>query len=115
MSRTVWNILGILTILAGISMLPRMFEQFANLSPDRHFQYIVECALFLGVLVAIAVLCFFPKSHPVTLRIVGAIGISGCVFNLVEGFRQRNFAQYPIVLGFWLPGSIYLILKGKMN
>lgn len=115
MSQTVWNILSVLTILASFLLFWDYPEQLATLSPDRHFQFIVGGVFFASLLGAIACMCFFPQSRPVTLRILGVIGISGCVFIVVEGFKQRDFSQYPIVLVFWLPGSIYLVLSGKMN
>jgi len=115
MSQTVWNILGICTILALGLFLSTIHEQWSTLTPDQPPPSYLGVILFSGVLVVIAIACLVPKSRPFTLRIVGAIGIAGCIFSLIEGFKQQNFAQFPITLIFWLPGSVYLTIKGKMN
>lgn len=115
MSKTTWNILGILTILAGISMLSWMPDQFAALPADQRPKYLVGVVLLTSVLGVIATTCFFPKSRPITLRILGTLGAAGCLFNLVEGWQHHNFSQFGLILVFWLPGSVYLMLKGKMN
>jgi len=115
MSRTIWIILGILSILAGLLLILAAPERLAALPPDQHPKLILGLAGFVGLCGVIAVTCFFPKSYPVTLRILGAFGIAGCIFHLVEGVRQHNFTQFPILFVFWLPGSIYLVVKGKMT
>jgi len=115
MRQRVWTILGVLTILAGISLFFGMVEQFPNVPPDQRQKYIAGGIFFSGLLSVVAGTCFLPKVRPLTLRILGTYGAVGCLFLLVEGVRQRDFSQFPIILVFWLPGSIYLILKGKMN
>lgn len=111
----IWTILGILTILTTILFLAGVPERLAVLPPDQHPKLIAGVAIFTCLLVAIALACLVPRSRPFTLRILGTIGLAGSIFILVDGFQQRNFAQFPITLLFWLPGSIYLVLKGKMN
>lgn len=115
MSRTLWNILGILSILAGISLITAIPERLAALPPDQHPKLLEGLVGMEGLCAVIAVTCFFPKSYPVTLRILGVLGIVGCLFNLVQGVQYREFSQFPIILVFWLPGSIYLVLKGDMG
>lgn len=115
MSKITWYILGILTILATILFFMRIPERLAVLPPDQHPKLIYGSILFGVVLGTIIVTCFFPRFRPVSLRIIGAIGIAGCVFNLIDGFYTRNFFQFLIILSFWLPGSIYLVVKGKMD
>lgn len=118
MSRSGWNIwtiLGILTIVMTIVFLAGAPERLAALPPDQHPKFIVGVTGFTCLLIAIALTCLVPRSRPFTLRILGTIGLAGSVFILVDGFQQRNFSQFPITLVFWLPGSIYLMLKGKMN
>lgn len=115
MSQRVWNILGILTILAGFLFFSAMPEQFPTIPPDQRQKYIAGGVFFAGLLGVIVGTCFFPKVRPFTLRILGTYGAAGCLFILFEGIRQREFSQFPITLLFWLPGSIYLMLKGKMN
>lgn len=115
MSKAIWNILGVLMILATIQVLAWISERLPELPPEQHSQFIAGVGLFASVLVAIAAACLFPPSRPVTLGILGVIGIIGCIFNLVEGFHQRNFSQVPITLLLWLPASIYLVVKGKIT
>jgi len=115
MSKTTWNILGILTILAGISFFMLIPEKFAVLPPEQRPKFIEGCVVLGGVLGVIAGICFFPKSRPITLRILGAIGVAACVFNLIDGAQRGNFSQFPINLAFWLPGSIYLVVKGQLG
>ena len=115
MSQTVWNIIGGLTILASILFFSRYPERLAQLPPDRHPQLIAGGVLFGLVLGVIASMCFLPKYRPITLRLLGFIGVAGCIFSLVDGFYRQNFYQFPIILLFWLPGSIYLVLYGKMD
>ncbi|MFM7888716.1 MAG: hypothetical protein ACKPCM_18940 [Pseudanabaena sp.] len=40
----------------------------------------------------------YPKTRPVTLRILGVIGIAGCIFNLIEGAHQGNFSRLPVTI-----------------
>ena len=115
MNRTIWKILGILCILAGLSMFWQTPERLTALPPDQHLKLIEGLIFGESLLGAIAIMCFFPKSYPVTLRIVGAYGVASCIFVLVEGVRHHDFSQFPILLVFWLPGSIYLVTKGKMT
>jgi hypothetical protein len=95
MSRFVWNFLGGCTVLAGILLFQQVQERMVQLPPAQPRPNILALVAFEAVLAAIAGACFFPKTHPVTLRIIGVIGVAGCVFNLVDGWRQGNFAQYP--------------------
>jgi len=115
MSKTTWNILGILTLLVGIYLFMSIPESFAVLPPDRRPKFIEGCVLDGGMLGVIVGICFFPKSRPITLRILGAIGVAACVFNLIDGAQRGNFSQFPINLAFWLPGSIYLVIKGQLG
>jgi len=113
--KPIWTILGILSILAGISLMLATPDRLAALPPDQHPKLIQGLFFFEGICGMIGLTCFFPKSHPVTLRILGAYGAAGCIFILVEGIRRHNFSQFPILFTFWLPGSIYLVVKGKMT
>jgi hypothetical protein len=115
MNKITWNILGILTILAIILLFMSAPERFAALPPDQRSKFIVGGVIIMGVLGTIASTCFFPKVRPLTLRILGAIGIVCCIFNLIDGVYRGNFSQFPLTLSLWLPGSIYLLVKGKMT
>lgn len=115
MSKTVWYILGILTVLAGILLFADAPERLATLPPDQKPKFIAGMVFFAGLLGSIAGTCFFPQVRPLTLRILGVFSIVACVFSLVEGFSRGNFSQFPIILVLWLPCSIYLVVKGKLG
>lgn len=115
MSKTTWNILGILTIVAGTIFFMSQPERFAALSPEHRPKFIAGSVLIFGILATIVITCFLPVARPVTLRIIGVIGIASCIFNLIEGGSRGYFAQFPVTLGFWFPGSLYLVVKGKMS
>lgn len=104
-----------MTILAGILLFTAAPERLAALPPEQKPKFIAGMVLFAGVLGSIATTCFFPQVRPLTLRILGVIGLFGCIFSLLEGFSQGNFANFPITIVFWLPGSIYLIIKGDLG
>ncbi len=89
-------------------------EKFAALPPDQRPQFILGGIAILAVLVTIASTCFFPKVRPLTLRILGAIGIASCVFSIVEGFHTNNFSLFRRDFLF-LFASIYLVVKGKLT
>jgi hypothetical protein len=114
MSRFTWNLLGGCTVLAGILLLSLGQERIAQLPPDQHNGQILALVLFEAVLTAIAVACFFPRTHPVTLRMIGVIGVAACGFNMIQGFLQGNFSQYPISL-LWLTPSLYLVWRGDLG
>jgi len=115
MNRTFYNILGFLSVIAGISLILQMREILATRPPENLSSFYSGTALLVGVCIVIAIFCFFPKSHPVTLRIIGAIGLISTIYYLYDAFHNHNFAQLGTALFFWLPGSIYLIVKGKMT
>ncbi len=115
MSKTTWNILGILTILAGILLFMSVPEKFAALPPDQRPKFIAGVFFIFGLLGIIASTCFFPKVRPLTLRILGVFSIVCCVFTLIEGAHRGDFSKFPQIIILWLPGSIYLVVKGKMN
>ena len=85
MSKWVWNVLGGCTVLAGILLLQMEQERSAQLPPNQRDGQILTLVLFEAVLAAIACACFFPKTHPVTLRIIGVIGVAACGFNKSAG------------------------------
>lgn len=115
MNRTFYNILGFLSVIAGISLIVQMREILATRPPENLSLFYWGTAGLVGVCIVIAIFCFFPKSHPYTLRIIGAIGLISTIYYLYEAFHKHNFAQLGTALFFWLPGSIYLIVKGKMT
>lgn len=115
MNRTFYNILGFLSVIASISLILQMREVLATRPPENLSLLYWGTAAIVGLCVVIAIFCFFPKSHPYTLRIIGAIALISTIYYLYNAFRTQNFFQVGTALLFWLPGSIYLIAKGKMT
>ena len=66
-----------------------------------------------AVCVVIAIACFFPKSHPVTLRLIGAIIFTTYVGYIIDSFQAQNLDR--AVAGFivWGLPSGYLAIMGK--
>lgn len=114
-NKPIFIFLGISSLVCIFLLVSAIPERLAELPPERHKTFIYGMAAFVVLCLTLAILCFFPQSHWITLRILGIIGIAGCVFTLVEGVRTRNLARVPIALFFWLPGSIYLLKRGKMT
>lgn len=63
--------------------------------------------------VTIAIACFFPKSHPITLRIIGATIFFLYADYVINSFRSQNFGR--AIAGFFIWGlpSGYLAIAGK--
>ncbi|MCL1468509.1 hypothetical protein [Argonema galeatum] len=115
MNRNFYIILGILSILAGISLIVQGREILVTRPPENPSLFYWGTAGLVGLCAIIAIFCFFPQSHPFTLRIIGAIGLVSTIYYLYDSFHNHKFAQVGTALLFWLPGSIYLILKGKIT
>ena len=115
MSRTLYIVLGVLAILCGVSLVMQIPEILATRPPDNLVVFYGGTAALVGLCLVIAITCFFPKSHPITLRIIGAIGIVSTIYYLYDSFHNHKFAQVGTALLFWLPRSIYLVLKGNMT
>lgn len=111
----IYKVLGLLAILGGISLIVQAREILATRPPENLSLFYWGTAGMVGLCAIIAIFCFFPQSHPITLRIIGAIGIVSTIYYLYDSFYNHKFAQVGIALLFWLPGSIYLFLKGKMS
>lgn len=121
MRRSIWIVLGISSVLAGIVLLteaPRIFETRA---PDQRLSFIFGTVILVGLCGVLAITCFFPRSHPITLRIIGFIGIISCLFLIYSIFGNPEFSWFVIllrllpVLMFWLPCSIFLLYKGRLT
>lgn len=63
--------------------------------------------------VIIAVACFFPKTHPFTLRMIGMVIFCGYAAYVYESFQTQNLPR--AVMGFvvWGLPSGYLAIMGK--
>lgn len=115
MNRTFYNILGILAILSGISLIMTGRDIVANRPPEKPILFYTGGIMFVGLCGLIAITCFFPQSHPITLRILGFIGLISCIFIIVDNWHHPNLGQLGLIFLFWLPGSIYLIITGQMT
>ncbi len=115
MRRFWWKVLGTLCAIAGIHLLTKMFDILPALPPERRLESFVWGSGLIGICFVSASLCFFPRSHWISLRILGGYGVAASIFNIVEGFRTRDYSKLGVTLFFWLPGSIYLIWSGKMT
>lgn len=65
----------------------------------------------LFVIVAIA--CFFPKTHPFTLRIIGTVIFCGYAAYAYDSFQTQNFSRAIKGFIFWGIPSGYLAIMGK--
>lgn len=63
--------------------------------------------------VIIAVACFFPQTHRVTLRIIGTAIFCGYVVYVYDSFQTQNFARAIRGFLFWGIPSGYLAIMGK--
>uniref|UniRef100_B8HSN1 Uncharacterized protein n=1 Tax=Cyanothece sp. (strain PCC 7425 / ATCC 29141) TaxID=395961 RepID=B8HSN1_CYAP4 len=115
MNRWFWKVLGLGSTIAAIHLSLEIPKVLATLPPARQTESLLFGIGLVGVCSASAILCFFPRSYPVTLRILGLVGLAGCIFNIYESFRRLEFSRLVPTLGFWLPGSIYLIVQGDMG
>lgn len=63
--------------------------------------------------VVIAIACFFPQSHPITLRMIGAMIFCAYIGYLHTSFGTQNLSQ--AMMGFLVCGipSGYLAIMGK--
>lgn len=63
--------------------------------------------------VIIAVACLFPKSHPITLRLIGALVCSAYIVYMVDSFQTQNFGRAAVGFLVWGLPSGYLAVAGK--
>jgi uncharacterized membrane protein len=115
MSRTIYWVLGSAAILCSGLLTLQLPEVLARNPPESQLKVWIGFLGFLGLCVTIAIACFFPRSYPVTLRILGVVGLAGVIFTLTEHWRDRNLTGMTIAVLFWLPGSLYLIYKGDLG
>ena len=63
--------------------------------------------------VIIAIACFFPQTHPFTLRIIGASIFCGYIAYAYDSFQTQNFPRAVTGLILWGVPSGYLAIMGK--
>ena len=121
MHRSIWIVLGILSALAGLSLLQQSPQVFATRAPEQKLDFILGTISLVGLCGVCSIACLFPRSHPVTLRIIGGIGIASCLFSIYSTFRDPEVVwlvillRLALILIFWLPASIFLVYKGRMK
>jgi hypothetical protein len=67
-----------------------------------------------GLCIIIAIACFFPKSHPVTLRLIGAVifcTYASYVYDALQNRADLRLASAGFI--FWGIPSGYLAVMGK--
>ena len=104
--------LGSRIVIAAISLISTLMFFLTALDPSGlPAGPLVFYALALICLI-IVVACLFPKSRPVTLRMIGFVIFSAYVYYLFDSFQTKNFTR--ALLGFWTWGlpSAYLTIKG---
>lgn len=63
--------------------------------------------------ITVAIACFFPKSHPITLRMIGATIFFSYADYIIDSFHTQNLVR--AIAGFFVWGlpSGYLAITGK--
>ena len=99
--------IGVVALLGAVGFLMTAFDT-SGLPVGPPFFYGMA-ALF----VVIAIACFFPKSHPITLRIIGTAVCCAYIFYLVDSFGSDNFGR--AIIGFFFIGIPfgYMAIIGK--
>ncbi|MEM9540996.1 MAG: hypothetical protein AAGA60_16025 [Cyanobacteria bacterium P01_E01_bin.42] len=84
------------------------------LDPDSGFP--ASPSVFYGLAafcVIIAIACVFPKSHPITLRIIGTMIFLAYAVYVVDSFNTDNLPRALMGFIVWGLPSGYLALMGK--
>ena len=61
----------------------------------------------------VAIACLFPKSHSVTLRLIGIVIFGTYIFYAFDSFQTRNFVRAIIGFLVWGLSSGYLAIAGR--
>lgn len=112
-----WTVLGIASLIAGVHLLLSLLDTLDTLPPagqGRGTALLLWSGL-IGICLISALLCLFPQSHWITLRILGAYGVVASIFNIINAVQHQNGVQIVMSLLFWLPGSIFLLWKGQLT
>jgi hypothetical protein len=73
-------------------------------------------AVFYGMAafcVIIAIACFFPKTHPITLRIIGTMICLAYFAYVLDSIRNQNLVRAMVGFIIWGIPSGYLAIMGK--
>jgi hypothetical protein len=99
--------IGIVAIIGAIGFLKTALNPVGVAAPSIVFQILAALFAF------IAIACFCPKSHPITLRIIGAaIFLSYSRYVLIS-FNTDNFERSLDGFRVWALPSGYLAIFGK--
>lgn len=63
--------------------------------------------------VVIAIACFFPQSHPITLRLIGIMIFCAYIAYVSDSFRTPNLGRAIVGFLVWGIPSGYLAVMGK--
>ncbi len=107
--------LGMLSLLGAVQMGRMMAALVVTQPPKNPVEFYLGSSGLIGICLVSAIFCFFPKSHPVTLRIIGFYGLCSCIYILLDCVINHAIVNLPMLFAFWLPGSIYLVWTGKMT
>lgn len=73
----------------------------------------VTCYGIAAFCMIIAIACFFPQSHPITLRLIGAMIFCTYVAYVSDSFRNQNLSRAIVGFLVWGIPSGYLAVMGK--
>jgi hypothetical protein len=99
--------IGIVAIIGAIGFLKTAINPGGMPAPSIVFHGMAALFTF------IAIACFFPKSHPVTLRIIGASIFLSFASYVISSFGTDNFERALRGFGFWGLPSGYLTIVGS--
>lgn len=94
--------LGSRIVIAAVSLVCALMFFLTALDPSGLPAGAIVFYGMAAVCVIIAVACLFPKSRPVTLRIIGGLILSAYIAYMVDSFQTQNFARS--VMGFFVWG-----------
>ncbi|MUG96883.1 hypothetical protein F7734_32895 [Scytonema sp. UIC 10036] len=100
--------IGVVALLCAAIFL--MMALSASSSPPAGAFFIYGIVAFC---VVIAIACFFPQSHPITLRLIGIIIFCAYVAYVFDSFRTANLGQAIVGFLVWGIPSGYLAIMGK--
>jgi hypothetical protein len=101
------SLIGIVALIGAIGFLLTALDPSGL--PATSLVFHGMAALFI----LIAVACFFPRSHPLTLRVIGAAIFFAYGSYLVSSFDTPNFSRALRGFAIWGMPSGYLMVVGN--
>jgi hypothetical protein len=99
--------IGIVAIFGAIGFLKTALNPVGVRAPSIVFHGMAALFTF------IAIACFVPKSHPVTLRIIGSAIFLASSSYVISSFGTDNFGRALNKFGCWGLPSGYLAILGN--